>query len=64
MIVGEDRSTDGTVEEVEKARARGIRRNHGGYIAAIKRGFREAGGEIVVTMDVDGDIGQRISPVW
>jgi glycosyltransferase involved in cell wall biosynthesis len=68
IIVVDDGSIDGTVEEAEMAGARVIRQNHGGYIAAIKRGFREARGEIVVTMDADGehraeDIPRLVAPI-
>ena len=68
VLVIDDGSADGTVEEAERAGARVIRQNHGGYIGAIKRGFREAQGEIVVTMDADGehraeDIPRLVAPI-
>lgn len=68
IIVVDDGSIDGTVEEAERAGARVIRQNHGGYIAAIKRGFRKAKEDIVVTMDADGehraeDIPRLVRPI-
>ncbi len=68
VLVVDDGSTDGTVEEAKDAGARVIRQDHGGYISAIKRGFREARGEIVVTMDADGehrpdDIPRLVAPI-
>lgn len=35
--------------------ARVIRQANAGYTAAAKRAFREATGEVVVTMDADGE---------
>jgi glycosyltransferase involved in cell wall biosynthesis len=32
-----------------------VRQENSGYIAAIKRGFQEAKGDILVTMDADGE---------
>lgn len=68
VIVVDDGSHDGTVEAAQVAGARVIRQEHLGYIAAIKRGFREASCDILVTMDGDGehyasDIPQLTKPI-
>lgn len=55
VVVVDDGSVDGTAEEAERAGGRVIRQKNAGYVIAIKRGFREAQGEIVVTMDADGE---------
>jgi len=56
VLVVDDGSTDETATEAEDAGARVVEQptNHG-YIAALKRGFREADTEIVVTYDADGE---------
>lgn len=57
VLVIDDGSEDETVQEAEAAGARVARQPHNqGYIQAIKRGFAEARGEIVVTLDADGEI--------
>ena len=69
VIVVDDGSTDGTAFVAEKAGARVIRRATGqGYITAIRRGFRDAQGEVVVTLDADGehcpkDIPRLVAPI-
>jgi len=68
IIVVDDDSADSTGVEAEAAGARVVYQIHAGYIAAIKLGFREARGEIVVTMDADGehraeDIPRLIEPI-
>ena len=55
VIVVDDGSVDETSAVARAAGARVIRQNNAGYIAAIKRGFREATGAVVVTMDADGE---------
>jgi glycosyltransferase involved in cell wall biosynthesis len=55
VIVVDDGSVDDTARVAEKAGARVIRQENTGYIAAVKRGFRETSNEIVVTMDADGE---------
>jgi glycosyltransferase involved in cell wall biosynthesis len=55
VVLVDDGSADGTAAVAEAASARVIRQENAGYIAAVKRGFREARGEVVVTMDADGE---------
>jgi len=55
VLVIDDGSSDNTTEVAKSAGARVIEQNHGGYLKAIKRGFREATGDIVVTLDADGE---------
>ncbi|HIQ20661.1 MAG TPA: glycosyltransferase family 2 protein [Planctomycetes bacterium] len=69
VIVVDDGSTDRTREEAAQAGARVVaNRFQKGYIGAIKTGFREANGEIVVTVDADGehdpaDIPALVAPI-
>jgi glycosyltransferase involved in cell wall biosynthesis len=68
VIVVDDGSQDDTARVAKAAGARAIRQQNAGYIAAIKRGFREALGDIVVTMDGDGehhpeDIPRLVKPI-
>jgi glycosyltransferase involved in cell wall biosynthesis len=55
VLVVDDGSTDDTAAAAQAAGARVIRQANAGYISAIKHGFREAQGDIVVTMDADGE---------
>jgi glycosyltransferase involved in cell wall biosynthesis len=55
ILVIDDGSTDTTALVAEDAGARVLSSKHSGYIAAIKRGFREARGDIIVTIDGDGE---------
>jgi len=56
VLVVDDGSTDKTVTEASGAGARVVEQpTNQGYIAALKRGFREADTEIVVTYDADGE---------
>ena len=55
-LVIDDGSTDNTADEASKAGAKVIRQqSNQGYIAAIKRGFSEASGQIVILLDADGE---------
>lgn len=55
VVVVDDGSSDNTTDAAREAGALVICQEHGGYVTAIKRGFREARGDIVVTMDADGE---------
>jgi len=56
VVVIDDGSVDSTAEMAAWARARVVRQPvHSGTVAALKRGFREAQGDVVVTMGTDGD---------
>jgi glycosyltransferase involved in cell wall biosynthesis len=55
VIVVDDGSQDNTFDLAQGAGARVVRQENSGYIAAIKRGFQEAKGDILVTMDADGE---------
>jgi len=68
VLVVDDGSADETAAVARSAGARVIRQDNAGYTAAVKRGFREAQGEIVVTMDADGehraeDIPRLVRPI-
>lgn len=69
VIVVDDGSTDCTREDAEQAGAKVVaNRFQKGYIGAIKTGFREAAGEIVITLDADGehdpaDIPKLVEPI-
>ena len=69
VIVVDDGSTDRTREEAARAGAKVVaNRFQKGYIGAIKTGFREATGEIVITLDADGehdpaDIPKLVEPI-
>jgi glycosyltransferase involved in cell wall biosynthesis len=55
VLVVDDGSSDETGQMAEAAGAWVVRQANAGYIAAVKRGFREAHGQVVVTMDADGE---------
>jgi len=69
VIVVDDGSGDRTSEEAAEAGAKVVaNRFQKGYIGAIKTGFREATGEIVITLDADGehdpgDIPKLVEPI-
>jgi glycosyltransferase involved in cell wall biosynthesis len=55
VLVVDDGSTDNTGAIALKHSARTIRLNHSGYLQALKSGFAQARGDIVVTLDADGE---------
>jgi len=56
VIVVDDGSTDATAQVATEAGAKlVINEKRGGYLEAIKAGFRQAEGDIVVTIDADGE---------
>lgn len=69
ILVIDDQSTDNTTQVAEEAGARVIGNSlQKGYIGAIKTGFRSAKGDIILTMDGDGehdpqDIPRLIKPI-
>ncbi len=69
VLVVDDGSTDSTASKAESANAKVFRQpENRGYIAALKRGFKEANSEIIVTFDADGehrpeDIERLINPI-
>lgn len=69
VLVIDDDSLDETVIEARSAGAHVISQSMNmGYIQAIKRGFQEAKGDIVVTLDADGefspdDIPRLVAPI-
>ncbi|MFP4116390.1 MAG: glycosyltransferase family 2 protein [Candidatus Aenigmatarchaeota archaeon] len=68
VLVVDDGSEDGTMEEAEAAGAKVIENEGDGYIDALKTGFGGARGEAIVTMDADGehrpeDVERLVKPV-
>ncbi|MFD1588932.1 glycosyltransferase family 2 protein [Halorientalis brevis] len=69
VLVVDDGSSDATAEAARSAGATVIEQpTNKGYIAALKRGFREASAEIVVTFDADGehqpaDVERLVAPI-
>lgn len=61
-IVVDDGSCDGTASAAEKAGASVIVQQHLGYAASLKRGVQAAGGDIIVTLDADGEHNPRDIP--
>lgn len=55
VLVVDDGSTDTTGEVSSKNGARVIRLKRSGYLQALKSGFSETSGDIVVTLDADGE---------
>lgn len=63
VLVVDDGSVDGTAQAGEESGARVIiNTDRDGYIGAIKTGFRNAHGEIIVTLDGDGEHDPREIP--
>jgi len=68
VLVVDDGSEDETAAVAEAGGARVVQQENAGYIAAVKCGFCSARGEIVVTMDADGehrakDIPRLVTPI-
>ena len=55
LIVVDDGSVDETASIAEQHGARVVRQANSGHKAALKKGFREAKGDICLTMDADGE---------
>jgi len=56
ILIVDDNSTDKTAEVAEKAGVNVISNTRNrGYMASIKKGFRKARGDIIVTLDADGE---------
>ena len=55
VLVVDDGSTDNTGAAAEKAGATVYFKEHQGYIAALKCGIQSARGDIIVTIDADGE---------
>lgn len=54
LIVVNNNAAEGTSEEVSKTRAREVHEPIQGYGAAIRRGFREATGDLIIVSEPDG----------
>jgi glycosyltransferase involved in cell wall biosynthesis len=54
IVVVDNNSRDGTAEEAQRTRARVVRETAQGYGHALRRGIREATGEIVILAEPDG----------
>jgi glycosyltransferase involved in cell wall biosynthesis len=54
VIVVDDGSTDDTARIAEEAGARVLRQRNAGVLGATERGLREAKGDVIVTLDADG----------
>lgn len=55
VLVVDDGSEDETASVSRKAGATVLTQSHQGYIHALKRGFQAAQGDIIVTLDADGE---------
>ncbi|MBU7044031.1 MAG: glycosyltransferase family 2 protein [Theionarchaea archaeon] len=55
ILVIDDGSTDGTGEQAQALGAEVLYQSHEGYVQALKTGFTRAQGNIIVTLDADGE---------
>lgn len=56
VLVVDDRSSDKTAEVAEKAGATVLsNKKSTGYIESIKRRFRDVNGDVIITIDADGE---------
>lgn len=63
MIVIDDASTDGTADIARQLASRVLTFDtNQGYISAVKYGFSDASGDIVVTIDADGEFPASVIP--
>lgn len=68
VLVIDDGSEDETVNVSQRAGAEVLTQKHQGYVHALKFGFQSARGNIIVTMDADGehdpsDIPKMVAPI-
>jgi glycosyltransferase involved in cell wall biosynthesis len=54
VLVVDDGSTDDTARRAEEAGARVLKQRNAGVLKATERGLREATGDVIVTLDADG----------
>jgi glycosyltransferase involved in cell wall biosynthesis len=54
VVVVDNNSGDRTAEEVNRTRARMVREEHQGYGNALRRGLREASGDLIILAEPDG----------
>src|SRR5690242_15536486 len=54
LIAVDNNSKDGSAEEIKKTSARYVLETTQGYGAALRRGMREAAGDLIVTVEPDG----------
>ena len=69
VVVIDDASADATGALARQAGALVVRnKQRGGYVASVKRGFQIASGDVVVTVDADGEmpverIAELVAPI-
>jgi glycosyltransferase involved in cell wall biosynthesis len=68
VVVIDDGSTDDTAREARRAGARVVTQENQGVLKAIRRGLQEAEGDVIVTLDADGqhnpsDIPRLVKPI-
>lgn len=62
IIVVDNNSTDQSAQIAKEAGARVIKEKKQGYGAALKAGFKEAWGQLIVTLDADGQYPAELIP--